>query len=37
MKESKGIMANTKIFVMTHKEFDMINTPSKGEICNHYQ
>lgn len=37
MKENKGIMTNTKIFVITHKEFNMINTPSKGELCNHYQ
>ena len=37
MKENKGIMTNTKIFVITHKEFNMINTPSKGELYNPYQ
>ena len=29
MKENKGIMTNTKIFVITHKEFNMINTLPK--------
>lgn len=25
-------MTNAKIFVITHKEFNMINAPSKGRI-----